>query len=432
MKSRCLLAFLIAVLFLSFGGVRVYAASVEAVHGSTPTIDGVIAGGEWIDASTVTSYLSYPIHQGDLIIAGNDVYTLEGRFDINGSIAIEDNATLVLRNALLNFVQTTNNQFNLTLRNPVAGNPRLAAYNSTIDSNANLHFDLKGNSTADLNRVTIPSGMVECYPGDLSRLSISNSSYVRTIFAESSSSSVIKVVNSTIHEWHNYGHNTAPEAQVYDSTIDSLLIGSSPVNCTISGLHPGLATHWNFIENCSVVSSGELGGAVPNITLTNTHVGLWRFGFYQSSTVTIIDSVVQASAFSQARIRIFWYVDVHVVDAITQDVPAATVTATYPNATLAESKMTGEEGWARLLLMEKTKNATGEYSVGTYTIEAAYETHSNTTSVEMTDSTQITLALEGLVIPEFLLVLILPIFMAATLLAVMISRRQRRPNLARA
>jgi hypothetical protein len=431
MKSRCLLAFLIAVLFLSFGGVRVYAASVEAVHGSTPTIDGVIAGGEWIDASTVTSYLSYPIHQGDLIIAGNDVYTLEGRFDISGSIVIEDNATLVLRNALLNFVQTTNNQFNLTLRNPVAGNPRLVAYNSTIDSNADLDFDLKGNSTADLNDVTIPS-RVACYPDDLSTLSISNSSYIRTIFAEASSSSVIKVVNSTIHEWHNYGHNTAPEAQVYDSTIDSLLIGSSPVNCTISGLHPGLATHWNFIENCSVVSSGELGGAVPNITLTNTHVGLWRFGFYQSSTVTIIDSVVQASAFSQARIRIFWYLDVHVVDAITQDVPAATVTATYPNATLAESKMTGEEGWARLLLMEKTKNATGEYSVGTYTIEAAYETHSNTTSVEMTDSTQITLALEDLIIPEFLPVLILPIFMAATLLAVMISRRQRRPNLARA
>ena len=42
------------VLFLSFGGVKVYAASVEAVYGSTPTINGIMAPGEWIDASTVT------------------------------------------------------------------------------------------------------------------------------------------------------------------------------------------------------------------------------------------------------------------------------------------------------------------------------------------------------------------------------------------
>lgn len=364
------------------------------------------------------------VYQGDLILNGNNVTDIEGMFDINGSIIIEENATLILRNALLNFVQTTNNQFNLTLRNPANGNPRIVAYNSTIDSNADLDFTLEGNSTAELNKVTIP-WRVECFPDDASILSISNSSHVNTLFVESGSSALIIVQNSTIHEWHNYGYNKAPEAQVYDSVIDNLLIGSSSINCTISGLHPGLVTYWNFIENCSVASSGGPGGAAPNITLTNTQVGLWRFAFYSSSNVVTIDSVVQASAYGEARIQVFWYLDVHVVDDINQDVPSANVTATYPNTTLAESKLTGEDGWIRLTLMEKIKNATGEYPVGIYTVEATYETYSNTTTVEMTGTQQITLTLEGFIIPEFPSLIILPLFMIATIIAVAICRKKR-------
>jgi len=367
---------------------------------------------------------SLDVYQGDLILNGNNVAGIEGMFDINGSIIIEGNASLILRNALLNFVQTTDNQFNLTLRNPANGNPRIVAYNSTLDSNADLDFTLEGNSTAELNRVTIP-WRVECFPDDASILSISNSSYVNTLFAESGSSALIIVQNSTVHEWQNYAYNKAPEAQVYDSVIDDLVIGSSSINCTFSGLHPGLVTYWNFIENCSVASSGGPGGAAPNITLTNTQVGLWRFAFYSSSNVVTIDSVVQASAYGEARIQVFWHLDVHVLDDINQDVPSANVTATYPNATLAESKLTSEDGWIRLTLMEKTKNATGEYPVGIYTVQATYETYSNATTVEMTGAQQITLALEGFIIPEFPSLLILPLFMIATLLAVIIYKRKK-------
>jgi hypothetical protein len=365
------------------------------------------------------------VYEGDLILKGNNVTVIKERFDINGSLIVEENATLILRNALLNFVQTTNNQFSLTLRNSANGNPRLVAYNSTIDSNADLDLTLEGNSTADLNKATVPWS-VECFPDDASILSISNSSYVNTLFAESGSSALIIVQNSTIHQWQNYGYNKAPEAQVYDSVIDNLLIGSSSINCTISGLHPGLVTYWNFIENCSVASSGGPGGAAPNITLTNTQVGLWRFAFYSSSNIVVIDSAVQASAYGEARIQIFWYLDVHVVDDINQDVPSANVTATYPNATLAESKLTGEDGWAKLTLMEKIKNATGEYTVGIYTVEATCETYSNTTAVEMIGTQQITLTLEGFIIPEFASFLILPLFMIATLLAVTVYRKKHK------
>jgi hypothetical protein len=374
--------------------------------------------------SIPTVKASSDVYQGDLVLNGNNVTNIEGMFEINGSIIIEENATLILRNALLNFMQATNNQFNLTLRNPAHGNSRLIAYNSTIDSNAVLYFSLQGNSTAELNKVTI-SSRVECFPNDASILSISNSSYVDTLFAESGSSAVIVVQNSTIYQWQNYAYNKAPEAKVYDSVIDNLMIGPSSINCTISGLRPGLVTYWNFIENCSVASSGGPGGAAPNITLTNTQVGMWMFGFYFSSNVVTIDSAVQTFAYGEARIQVFWYLDVHVVDSINQDAPSANVTAAYPDTTLAESKLTAEDGWTRLTLMEKIKNATGEYSVGIYTVEATYETYSNATTAEMTGNQQITLTLEGFIIAEFPSFLMMPLFIIATLLAIIVYKKKR-------
>jgi len=75
------------------------------------------------------------IYQGDLVLTGNDVYVIEGRFDINGSIIVEENATLILQNAIVNLTQSENYEHNMTLRNPVNGNPRLQSTNSTITSN---------------------------------------------------------------------------------------------------------------------------------------------------------------------------------------------------------------------------------------------------------------------------------------------------------
>lgn len=40
------------------------------------------------------------VYQGNLILNGNNVTLIEGRFDINGSIIVEENATLILRNAV--------------------------------------------------------------------------------------------------------------------------------------------------------------------------------------------------------------------------------------------------------------------------------------------------------------------------------------------
>jgi len=102
------------------------------------------------------------------------------------------------------------------------------------------------------------------------------------------------------------------------------------------------------------------------------------------------------------------------------------VTATYLNTTMAESRLTDASGWVRLTLLEKMMNATGEYPVGNYTVEATYETHSDSTTVNMTDNQILTLTLSDFIIPEFPSQLILPLSMITTLLAIIIYNRKTR------
>jgi len=66
-------------------------------------------------------------------------------------------------------------------------------------------------------------------------------------------------------------------------------------------------------------------------------------------------------------------------------------------------------------------NETGAYPVGNYTVEATYDVHSVNTSVNMTDNQEIALQLP-FVIPEFPSFFVLPLFIIATLLAVIVYR----------
>lgn len=105
------------------------------------------------------------------------------------------------------------------------------------------------------------------------------------------------------------------------------------------------------------------------------------------------------------------------------DVPSANVTARYPNATVAESKLTDANGWTRLILMEKMINATGNHPVGNYTTTAKYDVHTGQKPVNMTGNKEITISLP-FIIPEFPSFLILPLFMIVTSLAVIVYRRK--------
>ena len=85
---------------------------------------------------------------------------------------------------------------------------------------------------------------------------------------------------------------------------------------------------------------------------------------------------------------------------------------------------TDVNGWATLTLTEKMINATASYPIGNYTLETSYLTYSDSAEINMTGNTQIILQLEDFVIPEFPSLTILSLFMAATLLAVIMYRRE--------
>jgi len=92
-------------------------------------------------------------------------------------------------------------------------------------------------------------------------------------------------------------------------------------------------------------------------------------------------------------------------------------------ATVAESKLTDANGWTRLTLVEKMINATDSYPIGNYTTTAKYEVHTGQKSVNMTGNKEITISLP-FIIPEFPSLIILPLFMIATLLAIIVYRRK--------
>lgn len=414
---------------------------------------------------------SSSIYQGDLILTGNNVTTIEDRrFDINGSIIVEDNATLHLKNAFLNLTQTDRFQYNITLRNPSNGNPRLLAFNSTITSTEYMYIHLFDNSTTTIDNSTISN--MDFLPTDNSYLSILSGSNLLGL--EASGSSVV----STYYSSH-YSISIRDSSEVYASDSESLYvhIRAQSVNCTISNLEPGLITYWSFITNCSV--NIPTGGYAPNVTFADTNVDIgWGFHFSGSSNVSFEKSTItQATGlgnsiislkstrcqhvdafydsvflidnsdtntinaihssnswllnstynylkvYDSAKIYVGWYLDVHVIDSIAQDVPSANVTATYPNATVAEWRLTDANGWTRLTLIEKMINFTGSYPIGNYTVSAKYETHEGQQSVNMTDNQEIIIQLP-FIIPEFPSFLILLLFMTATLLAVIAYRRQ--------
>ena len=577
------------------------------------------------------------IHQEDMVLTGNNLTVIEGRFDINGSIIVEENATLILRNAVVNFTQTEAYQFNMTFRNPAEGNPRLIVENATIIADGYLlTIEFHGNSSASMDKLTASDIIVSSHESSVvsmsdstvyyvmgygySNITVSDSSVdylcsyedsninvfnctIGILWAEGQKANVsnsvidwqlfiatysancsvnglqpgffnqwnfeincsvkvtpsgaapnITVTDTRVDGWsfsfREFSNATVQDSEllmmyvydfaivsIYDSSLsfglscmnnsstyvynltvygysgirtydNSRLNLSSSVsetilayddssvdvfNCTvkrlkifdesignvsksrideyvvtyaqfanlsIAGLEPGFVNYWNFCLNCSV--SVALSGQAPNLTLTDTQVEGWSFGFYEASNVTIFnselyfltfygstsasiyDSTISAEItsfssskiwlvnstttnyhfYGQSKVYVCWYLDVHVIDSIGQNVPFANVTATYPNATVAESRLTDTDGWARLTLMEKMMNNTGSYPVGNYTVEATYETYLDDTTVNMTGNKQITLGLP-FIIPEFPSILIvLPLFMIVTLIAVIAYRRK--------
>jgi hypothetical protein len=369
------------------------------------------------------------VYEGDLVINGNIIYTIENqRFDINGSILVEENATLILRNTRINF---TGSSQGIRLQNSANGKAKLQADNATIMNDFSDNR-LYGNSSATLSNCTL-SGF---YMHNEANATITNSTIN---FIQARNSPTLSLANSAIYEMD---------------------IVSKYANVSITNLFPGFIAFWDFWLNCSLTLSPS--GEAPHITFMDTSVTRWSFSFQPTSASEIINSQIwhlhangpthisifdtmlnaielygssvveltnsthtePADLLNEAKVCVYWYADIHVLDSTHIPVPSANVTTIYPNATTAGLNTTGTWGWARLTLMEKTINITGTYPVGNYTIKATYEIHSTNTTVNMSMNKHIILYLD-FVIPEFPSQLIALLFITTTLLITLAYRKKR-------
>jgi hypothetical protein len=145
----------------------------------------------------------------------------------------------------------------------------------------------------------------------------------------------------------------------------------------------------------------------------------------QKSALSLVNSTYTStpSTNDQAAMLVSWYLDVHVIDSIGQNVSSANVTA-YLDDVAIQSESTNANGLARLVLLGKTINVTGEYSVADYFINTSYLSYQNATTVTMMANTQVTLALGGLIVPEFQSYLIFLLLLLALFL-ILIARKRK-------
>lgn len=390
------------------------------------------------------------IYQGDLVIDSNNVTSINGDFEINGSIIVKDNATLILNDVRLIFTQNASNQFSMTFTNASNGRPRFLAENATITGNGhNMQIEFAANSTARMNGLTLQWG-ISIYCREDPEVWITDSAPYQLRTADNA---VVNIENSTIDVGIlTYGYSIVDltnctcgflhsednsRATVADSFIVSdIETSSTNINCNLTNYKPSHVSYWNFRQNCSVII-GTLGEA-PNVTVSNTEVGGWGLSLHGFSNATIHGSELQilrtyglsdahaynssaqsvyawdnskiwfinsmmayAYANDQSKIHMCWYLVIRVQDVLGNSVPSANVTVYYNNGTLADSKLVDLAGYATFTLVGKVINTTGENSLGSFTVVAAYQTYSNDTAVNMTNNMQVSLILSDFTIPEY-------------------------------
>jgi hypothetical protein len=381
-------------------------------------------------------------YQGDLVLTGNNVTTIEGEFDINGSIMVEENATLILRNTVVNLTQSAIYTQNVTLTSPMNGNPRLQLENATITSNLVNRFEvnLLQNSTATLTDSSI-TGYLN--PSDSANVSVSTSTmgyfYPR-------GNSVGSVNNSTIDAFWATG---SPNVTIFDSAINFLWYTCRNVNSSIANIMAGPFSSWDSWINSSLAFAPIVGSA-PKLTFQNSNIQGWKFEFDGSSNATITDSNLSGlelldnsvvytvntnvtgpiTVYGGSVVYASWYLNVHVLDSMRQDIPLVNVTCSYPNAAATEWALTDQNGRANFTLAGATMDASGSYPVGNYNVTAVYLYRSNSTTVNMTGDNDVILALD-LVIPEFPSSFFLTLFMTLTLVGVVTFYKRKSMRSAR-
>jgi len=379
-----------------------------------------------------------------MTIRGNNVTVIEGLHQINGSIIVEENATLILRNATLNFTTTQSYQFEIKLQNPRGGTPRIIIENSEIITTGDHRLEIRlfDNSTAKITGLTMPED-IQINTHYTASLEIADSEIQGTIRGRWNSS--CSITNATIHELEG---NDNTQIHVANSEITgSLLCLVKNANATIQGLGPGHVEHWELHENLSTMHLP--GVEKPTIIVQDTEVRGFRLHISDNSNATIKSSDLRKitatsnsqvwihdthsehgiTTFKDATVHAYnssfgpstaihnatlyftncttgyhsfqdrsqktecFYLELTAQDPENTTIPNATITVVHPNTTTIAIKTTDTSGKAWFILASGTTNSTGHFPIGPYKVTAAHLTYRNQALIEMDGNKKHTMTL---------------------------------------
>lgn len=374
--------------------------------------------------------ISGPAPLGDIRLSGDNVTTLRGTRDINGSILLEENATLILEDCHLNLIQNQSHQHKINLQNPVRGGPQLIIRNSTMTSNFPSAVFARGNSRVEVRDSAISkialegidsstlhisgSELGDLWAFDSCKLTVVGTEVSRTLVG--SGQSYVEASRCAISKVRTW--STARIVIKDDSTVQNLWPVFRTVNGSVSSLYPQRYTLWDSSHAFRNLQYGHAGFA-PSVQLHDTEVIGWTTEIGGASNLTLRDSVLtslrcsktarirainttfdQHRVYESSEIAVLWYLDIFVFGLNQNPIPGAQITAENPDLETIPRATTDQRGQTRLELLDMTVNSTGELAVGGYVIGTVYGSCENVDSISMAENHQLEVGLE-VSIPEF-------------------------------
>ncbi len=224
-----------------------------------------------------------------VLLSGDEVRTYaNGLFIFSEDIVVEGNATLLIENATIKFVQNASYQYGIKLRNPTNGSPRLIARNSVFQCPRSIKVSLWDNSSAEL------SGL---------EFNVSSSSLIELY----DSSSLLAIGDCTVNyvELHDFANATFTSSSVYslscsDNSVASVSASSlkrvsANDNCSLS------LSLSNIESSLSVDDSAEVALEYSNVKNSVVNV---RKDSLLSMANSMRFSAVKFNLFDRANVSI--------------------------------------------------------------------------------------------------------------------------------